>query len=342
MDGSRSRWVALAVLAVLMVMLVAAAAAPLFEQQEAAGGPMPVEPPQDAETEENEPDVPIPPDGLLLAVLVFVVIAVVAQFVADPWETIKSAITFATIAGGILMLAYVVLQFVSPSLTEPEQSGERNGSPQLSDPPNGSLGSGEGSGDPLVLPDDPLGLPGENVAVIVLIVVVLGAAALLAATLLARRTGVIQSILGLNDEGGGAEEPQSDLGALGRVAGDAADDVEAASTAEAADNVIYRAWSEMVALLDAPDPQSGTPREFATAAVDAGMNPQQVDVLTRTFEEVRYGDAALSEERRERAIEALRRIEDTHGDGGVDGFATSNRDRSDWGAGEDTGTGDHR
>jgi flagellar basal body-associated protein FliL len=342
MDGNRSRWVALAVLAVLMVMLVAAAAAPLFEQQETAGGPLPVEPSQDAETGENDVDVPIPPDGLLLAVFVFVAIAFVAQFVADPWETLKSATIFLMIAGGIIMLAYAALQFVSTSSLEPEQSGEQNGSPQLVDPPNGSLGPGEGSGDPLVLPDDPLALSDQNVAVIVLIVVVLGAAVLLAATLLVGRTGSIQSILGLNDEEGDAEEPQSDLGAVGRVAGDAADDVEAASTTEAADNVIYRAWSEMVALLDAPDPRSGTPRDFATAAIDAGMNPQQVDVLTRTFEEVRYGDAALSEERRERAIEALRRIEDTHGDGETDGFATSNRDRSDWGAGEGPRGGDHR
>jgi hypothetical protein len=304
MDRNRIRGVVLALLAVSAVALVATAATPLFEQ-DAAGGESGIEQPTPDDRAEDPDVVPaIPLDLIVLAVLGLVAIAVVAQFAADPWGTLKGALVAVTIGGAIVGLVYVVLEFFSRPSGSPEQPGVPNGTPPEETPPNGSFGFGEGTGDPLVL-------PGESLVVIALVVGVLGVA-----TLLAWRAGAIQSTLGL--DGGEDAGDEADLGALGRVAGDAADDVEAASTAAGADNAIYRAWSEMVALLDAPDPRSGTPRQFAAAAVDAGMDPEDVRVLTRTFEEVRYGDAALSEERRERATEAFRRIEAAHGDQGTD------------------------
>ncbi|MFB6296489.1 MAG: DUF4129 domain-containing protein [Halobacteriales archaeon] len=325
MDRHRTRRVVLALLAVAAVALVATAAAPLFEQ-EAGGDVSRIEQPSGDDRPEGADVIPeIPLDLIMLAVLVFVAIAVAAQFVADPWGALKGTLVAVTIAGGIIGFAYVVLEFFEPSPGEPEQPAAPNGTPPREVAPNGSFGSGGGTGNPLVL-------PGESLVVIALVVGTLGAV-----TVLAWRAGTIQSALGLDVDGGDAEE--ADLGALGQVAGDAAADVEAASTAAAADNAIYRAWSEMVALLDAPDPQSGTPRQFASAAIDAGMDPEDVSVLTRTFEEVRYGDAALSDERRERAAEALRRIEATHGDNEAaspqSGSVSERKPREFWDPGED-------
>ncbi|MFW6349169.1 MAG: hypothetical protein ACOC3U_02185 [Thiohalospira sp.] len=48
--------------------------------------------------------------------------------------------------------------------------------------------------------------------------------------------------------------------------------------------------TEMVDLLDVGGPRDATPRQFERKAIDAGMDPTDVGVLTRTFEEVRYGD----------------------------------------------------
>jgi len=324
MDRNRARRVVLALLAIAAVALVATAAAPLFEEEPGGDGSEVEQPSQDDRIEGSDDLADIPLELIMLVVLVIVAVAVVAQFVADPWGTLKGALVAATIAGGIIGFVYVVLEFFDPSSGGPEQPGVPNGTPPLSDPPNGSFGSGDGTGDPLVL-------PGESLVVVALVVGGLGAV-----TLLAWRAGAIQSALGLDVEGGEAEE--ADLGALGRVAGDAADDVAAASTPAAADNAIYRAWSEMVALLDAPDPQSGTPRQFASAAIDAGMDPEDVSVLTRTFEEVRYGDAALSDERRERAAGALRRIEAAHSDekavSAPSGGVSDRKPRDFWDSGE--------
>lgn len=94
--------------------------------------------------------------------------------------------------------------------------------------------------------------------------------------------------------------------AIGRAAGRAADRIE--GDAEP-DNAVYEAWKEMTDLLEVPNPEASTPSEFATAAVEAGMAREDVDELTAQFEAVRYGTAAPTEDREERAIAALRRIE---------------------------------
>ncbi|MFD1597698.1 DUF4129 domain-containing protein [Halobellus rarus] len=75
---------------------------------------------------------------------------------------------------------------------------------------------------------------------------------------------------------------------------------------------MYRAWVEMTAHLDLDRPQSSTPGEFAAAAVDAGMDPDDVDELTRLFEAVRYGDERVTDARADRAVAALRRIESAY------------------------------
>jgi len=108
------------------------------------------------------------------------------------------------------------------------------------------------------------------------------------------------------EEAGDAPDSDTDVAAVGRAAGDAADRIEDATDLE---NEVFRAWREMTTHLDVANPQSSTPAEFAAAAVDAGMAREDVEELTALFEEVRYGGEAPTEERESRAVEALRRIE---------------------------------
>lgn len=107
------------------------------------------------------------------------------------------------------------------------------------------------------------------------------------------------------------EDVTPDVAAIGRAAGAAADRIEADADVE---NEVFRAWTEMTRLLDVSRPQSSTAREFAVAAVDAGMARDDVEELTDLFEDVRYGGAEATAEREERALAALRRIESAYAD----------------------------
>lgn len=107
-------------------------------------------------------------------------------------------------------------------------------------------------------------------------------------------------------------DPTADVAAVGRAAGDAADRIE--STTDV-DNEVYRAWREMTDHLDVRNPESSTPSEFAAAAVEAGLDREDVSELTSLFEAVRYGGESPTEERERRAIEALRRIEREYAEG---------------------------
>lgn len=137
---------------------------------------------------------------------------------------------------------------------------------------------------------------------------------------------VVGSVLALFVSTGDSEEPHPetvpesspdpDIAAIGRAAGAAADRIESDADVE---NEVFRAWAEMTRSLDVAHPQSSTAGEFATAAVDAGMARDDVEELTTLFEDVRYGGAAATAEREERALAALRRIESTYA--GIDSDA---------------------
>ncbi|MFB6253316.1 MAG: DUF4129 domain-containing protein, partial [Halobacteriaceae archaeon] len=109
------------------------------------------------------------------------------------------------------------------------------------------------------------------------------------------------------------EEEQSmvALDAVGEAAGEAADRIEEAGNV---DNEVYRAWKEMTSLLDIEDPETSTPGEFAIAAINAGMDRDHVETLTSLFEDVRYGGVDPTESDEQRAIEALREIEESYSD----------------------------
>lgn len=74
-------------------------------------------------------------------------------------------------------------------------------------------------------------------------------------------------------------------------------------------NEIHRVWLSMIDRLDLDRPRSRTPSECAAAAIDAGLDPTAVRTLTDVFEEVRYGEKPVTEERRRRAREGLERLE---------------------------------
>jgi hypothetical protein len=139
------------------------------------------------------------------------------------------------------------------------------------------------------------------------------------------------------------EPPQPDVGAVGRAAGAAADRIEADADV---DNEVYRAWSEMTRHLDVSNPDVATPAEFATAAVEAGMAPDDVRELTGLFETVRYGGESATPEREGRAIDALRRIEATyagseaHGLGDGEPYGLGDGEAHGLGDGEAHGLGD--
>ncbi|WP_230198558.1 DUF4129 domain-containing protein [Halopiger goleimassiliensis] len=94
--------------------------------------------------------------------------------------------------------------------------------------------------------------------------------------------------------------------AVGSAAGRAADRLAAGTDA---DNEIYRAWWEMTDSLEVDNPESSTPGEFAAAAVDAGLDREDVADLTALFEEVRYGTTDVTPELEREAETVFRRIE---------------------------------
>lgn len=114
------------------------------------------------------------------------------------------------------------------------------------------------------------------------------------------------------DEDTGTED---DTAALGTIAGRAADRIEAGESGDAATNEVYRAWQEMTGQLDLEKPDTATPREFQARAVAAGMSAGDVRELTRLFEQVRYGGESATADREKRALQVLRRIEATYGEG---------------------------
>ncbi|AUX09808.1 hypothetical protein AArcSl_2183 [Halalkaliarchaeum desulfuricum] len=101
-------------------------------------------------------------------------------------------------------------------------------------------------------------------------------------------------------------DEEIDRAAVGRAAGRAAERLTREGNV---DNEVYRAWREMTELLEVSDPETSTPEEFASAAIEAGFGKRDVYLLTRLFEDVRYGKREPSPERERRAIRTFRRIE---------------------------------
>lgn len=72
-------------------------------------------------------------------------------------------------------------------------------------------------------------------------------------------------------------------------------------------NPVYAAWSRVVDQLDVTDAETLTPGEYARVARDRGLDRVAVDELTGIFDRVRYGAAAVTDERADRARSAAER-----------------------------------
>lgn len=298
MAGNRRQGV-IALLTIVAVILTAVAVGPLFSAEQ--GGqrvPGLEQPPLDGgSSQPGEVEAPLV-RAILAAMAVIGLLATLVQFVTEPWKSFKLLVGLT--AGLAVFVAGFWLLLSLPNRSPAGGPATPRGTIQAPPTAAGTPGFGSGSEAPLVLP------VGGATAVIIVAAVV----AVLA--VFAWQSDALRSVLSA-EEGGEADAVDADLSTLAQVAGDTADRVEAAETPRAADNAIYRAWREMVGLLGVGDPQEATPRQFEATAIEEGMDPEDVGVLTETFEAVRYGDAPLTEQRRERAVAALERIEATHG-----------------------------
>jgi flagellar basal body-associated protein FliL len=205
---------------------------------------------------------------------------------------------------GVLVATTVPFVMGCPSQPVPED--QQNGTPDVISNQTASGGGGDGSGD---------GEQGETRQqlpdVLLLLLGVVGIAVVVVAGVWVVRSGdddeeseLVEAV----DPGDEEEPPDSpDVEAVAAAAGRAADRIEEQS---AVDNEIYRAWVEMTRYLPVAHPETSTPREFERAADDAGLEADAVGELTDLFESVRYGREAATTDREERAVEALRRLED--------------------------------
>lgn len=216
--------------------------------------------------------------------------------VREPLSTaIVSAV--AALPVGVVWFLFAFCGEPIDSLSNPSEAGipvAAGATNETRIPLFGGGGSGEASGTVLSAP---------SAVVFVLIGVAL--------------VGVVTVLLaGRGDDASGsnahnsASKADPDVAAIAQTAGRAADRIAADI---AVDNEVYRAWAAMTDALDLESPETTTPAAFERAAVEAGMEPDDVAELRRLFEEVRYGGEKPSEAYEQRAIAALRRVEDEYG-----------------------------
>lgn len=206
----------------------------------------------------------------------------------------REAAKLVLMAALLVLVVYLLMRFLAP----PELTSVGDGA-------GDAFGVGEDAG---IDEDD----PSPRTLPSILLFFVLSMAVV--GTLLALVAGSRDAAESVADEPETSESP--DLSSIGRAAGRAADRIEASTSP---DNEVYRAWEEMVEPLEVARPEATTPGEFADAAVEAGIDPEDAAELTRLFEEVRYGGRPPSGTRERRAVETLRRIEATYAGGEGDG-----------------------
>lgn len=281
--------------AVLGVIAIVVAAATLEDRwipdQEGGsgdtGGGGLVPPPEAAPGEEIT--IPFIEELVMLIIALLVIVALI-YIVREHREVIPILL-------GVVVITWIVSVLID--LLDP-QPQEREPGETMDWLPYGTGGE-EGEAPP---PDAPVDwLP------VTAIVGILGIV-LVAAIVMSMRGGTPS--VAPSDQGSSTEPATPVPEAIGAAAGRAADRIEASAGYE---NDVYRAWAEMTGLLDRPNADVATPGDFATAAVDAGLDPRDVHALTRLFEEVRYGDRPPTERRERRAVELFRRIEERYADG---------------------------
>lgn len=293
-DATRAALVA--GLAVLAVALAAAtlnstvtpeSSGPIGAEGSGDGGNGGLAPPPQSEATPGETvDVPFLSEFLtiLAGIALVMVIAYVIRYRRESLRLVLASIA-------LVVALLVVLQVLSLSTGLPDQPPMENGTPT---PFGGGAGGGTGGSD-TTHPTPPS----------LILLLVLGLA-LLGAVVVFFGTASDDT----DDSARESADESATVTAVGRAAGRAADRLEEESDV---DNEVYRAWRELTALLDVDDPETSTPGEFARAAVEAGLGREDVEELTRLFEDVRYGDTQPTDDHERRAITVFRRIEDRYG-----------------------------
>jgi len=210
-----------------------------------------------------------------------------------------------------LGLLYVVLSCTGPDSETPDQAAPG------ADAAREGTGSGGGGGVPETVFNAPLWL-----------VVLVGAVAVAVTLVTVTRAGGVRELVGGESTEDETAGDTADVAAVGRVAGRAADRIE---TGTDADNEVFRAWASMTEHLAVDRPESSTPREFADAAVEAGFDRADVTELTDLFAAVRYGGEDPTDDREQRAVAALRRIEAASEASSGDGTGADAGDSDGWG-----------
>lgn len=149
--------------------------------------------------------------------------------------------------------------------------------------------------------------PGAGVVLGVLAAVVLTGTILATYRLLrARATSAVDASATADDDPPTAADDDG-RDDVGQAAARAADHLS--GSGKPAENDVMRAYRELEAVVPVSRSATTTPREFAAAATDAGVDPDAVRELTALFETVRYGDREPTAELGGRAVAALERIE---------------------------------
>lgn len=288
--GAESRLRTAGILAVVILVVGLAAGSIVDTTRVERGGGAgfmsgsPPSAPDDTQTN----DEPSPLIGLFMAALV---VLFVVGVLSNPREFLRRAGALAAAGTLLFGLLYLVLLSSEPSTSQdPQETGRVILDSTREAVSRTGLSEGPSTTSPALL-----------LAAGVAILVMFG--------ILAALTNDGSGRLGAT----GGEDPDADgdaLAAMARTAGRAADRLEDADAD--VDNEVYRAWEEMTEHLEVANRGARTPGEFRTAALDAGMARQDVDLLTDLFEEVRYGGAPATSGREEEAAEALRRIETTY------------------------------
>ncbi|ARS88845.1 DUF4129 domain-containing protein [Natrarchaeobaculum aegyptiacum] len=238
---------------------------------------------------EPEASEGVPPVLEYLAYLLVLLAAV-----ALAWYLIvhrREVVKWLAVGAVVLFVLFVVGELL-PTIAEPDLV------PVEEQPPADDALPGEGDGEQTPMPVNP-----------VVLVLAAVAAVFLIALLATRGGGSLPSPPGLRGDRSASTDSEPDAAAIADAAGRAADRIEDSTV----DNDVYRAWQEMTELLEVDRPEVTTPRQFADAAVDAGMGPADVEELTRLFEDVRYGETEPTAELNERAKTVFRRIESEYG-----------------------------
>ncbi|MFU8867115.1 DUF4129 domain-containing protein [Natronococcus sp.] len=261
----------------------------------------------------GEPPEPDPPTGgeippflevLLYAIVVLLAIVLVWYLLAHR----RDAVRLVAIALVVVLLA-VGLAYALAALGTVPLDGEEPAGNEPEEPGLGGEGGDPGEGDgELSVPTGPLlGVLGVLAALVAVFV----------GGLLLSRNATEPTAPTSRSEAGddGRTQTEGEAVAVGSAAGRAADRIDEGT---AADNEVYRAWREMTAPLEVDRPDSSTPREFADAAIEAGLERDHVEELTRLFEDVRYGESETTAAMERRAVSVLREIESAYADGKVE------------------------